>query len=78
MGQIRCTYRKWRIAMTREQKRKIRDLYARTLVAGDGDRETMPEWAAEKLARREKLDVILDQLDGHPDLDEILGEDDYE
>ena len=61
--------------MTTEQEKQVRELYARVLMAGDGN-ETMPQYAADVLAERESIDAILDQLGDHPDLDDILGDDD--
>ena len=52
-------------------EKQLRQLYARVLAAGNGC-ETMPMEAAEALARQEPLNVIVEQLDGHPDLDAIL------
>ena len=59
--------------MTGEQEKQLRKLYARVLAAGNGD-ETMPMYAAEALAEQEPVDVMIDQLEGHADLDDILGD----
>ena len=61
--------------MIPEQIQAIRELYAQTLAVGNGE-ESMPLWAATTLADQEPLDTMLEQLDGHPELHNILGDDD--